>query len=238
MKKIKLLIQVILLIFVFSGCNFTYNIEFVNQKIEEETIGLIENSKLKQKISNITNEGDYGEALTYGEYLDVSLSSKSHALIDSQDYFYKKKLIKNDGYTGIRHQYTYDVSNYQSSSNANMCYKFFKFYSLGDLYILSTNKQFECFKYKDLKDITIHIKSNHKVKNTNAHKIDGYNYYWYLQDNDNVDNSIQIEFYKDKYVFNYENKFLYTMIGIVFVAFSTFIAIIVLRRKSIKNNKI
>lgn len=237
MRKIKLFICICLTL-IFTGCEVNYDIEFVNEDIIEETTISESILNIDKKITANLTEGDQGQIITFGQMLEEELNAESYAVEGNELYKYKKKKILNNDIFGLKQEYKFDISNYSNSSTANMCYKFFKFYSLDDLYIMSTNKQFDCFDYNDLDNVTIHIKSNHKVKDTNAHEVEGYNYYWYLKNDSYSDNSIYIEFYKDKYIFNYENKLTYIGLGTVLVAILVFIVIIILRNKSIKNNRI
>ena len=216
MKKLIMMFVIVLLL---TGCSVKYEIEIVDRKIKETT-SVVSSSSLSNKYVEGNTDGseDNSELITYKQYLDIVYKEDSYALNDSDELKYKKTLINNNENIGIKYNYLYNLKNYQKSSNANMCYKYVKFYESGELYILSTDKVFNCFLNGDLDNVSIHLKTNHKVKENNADRVDGYNYYWNVDKSNYENKSIYIELYKDKYVFNYENKWGKIGIAILSIA--------------------
>ena len=87
---------------------------------------------------------------------------------------------------------------------------------------MSTSLKNLCFyEYPILENITINLKTNHKVVSSNANIVDGYHYTWNIDKDNKDDAAIQITIKKDEYVFNYENElvkkvmFFVLIIGII-----------------------
>ena len=193
-----------------------------------------------KEISNQVEENSESVgSSTYRNLLNEEISTKTHAFINVEDSILEKKLISKNESLGIKTNYKYNVSNYKDAFLPNSCFKYFNFLSNEETYVLSTSEGINCFKdYDKLDNLDIIITSNHKVKETNADIVEKDSYIWKVN-KDNADStSLYIELYKDDFVFNYKNRFVYTVLGIIGVAFLIFIVIIILRKKANKNNKI
>ena len=59
-----------------------------------------------------------------------------------------------------------------------------------------------------LDQITVRLKTNHKVVSSNADFVDGYHYTWNIRREEQDDAAILLTIKKDDYIFNYENEFL------------------------------
>ena len=151
--------------------------------------------------------------------------------------YYKKKKYETPSEIGINYYFDFNTQNFYDSFAINKCYDMFSVLNEHEYIVISTNRENKCIA-DGVDEIKIHLKTNHKVKENNADEIDGYHYYWNINKSNYNDKNIYIMLYRDKYVFNYEGEAIPFIIGTVLVAILIFIAIIVLRRKSTKNNNI
>lgn len=224
MKYIKIII-VIFICFVLTGCTFKYDLEIYNDEYIEDGNIPINNSEI------------------YDDNIFLSIERKAGKYMFNTDPLItqKRKVYKKDDYSGaiLTNKY-YSIDDYRGNSFAlKMCYDSFNVTEANDLIHIFSSEGFKCFDtYDELDEVVIHIKSNHKMESTNADEVDGYNYYWYInKENSNV-SQIQINLYKDKYVFNYNNIVTKIIIGIGILAFLAFIVIIIFRKKASNTNKI
>ena len=235
MKKILILV---VCLFLISGCNATYNVEIKDKKVIEK-FEFIENNNLLLNSEYV--KSDFGEdgLILYKNAIEQEYKKESYTSINSVNNFYNKKKILNDG-LGIKYKYTFDIDNYNNSTIANNGFKYFSVLTEEDeTYIISTSSGAIAFdEYEYLDNLTIHLKTNHKVKNNNADRVDNYNYYWEINKSNYKDKKIYIELYKDKYIFNYENNLVKIGIIILSIAILSVIVIIIFRQKSKKNNRI
>ena len=240
MKKISILV-ILSLVVLLSGCSANYEVEIVNDKIKEKTSMIdMDSYKWDKELPINTNGVDIvsDKAMTFREYVDKSFANSFPALSNDANTFYEKKKVDNKKELGIVYNYIYDFSNYKYSNIINSCYRYFNVLDSNDLYILSTNDTINCLSYDNVDSITIHLKTNHKVKSNNASRVDGYNYYWTFTEANKDNAGIYIELYKDKYVFNYENKITIVLTIFISLAILAFIVIIIFRKKASKNNRI
>lgn len=210
MKKL-----IILFIFTFflTGCSATYNIEIYNDQVREDLEYVNTNS------STWDNKVQYGLS-----YRDLVLSSYDYpypafnsAVVDEDDTikidgveYYENKLISDNNRLGQSLSYhDFTLDNFSDSSIIKKCYRYFNIIEEDENIILSTSYENKCFEeYKSLDDITINLKTNHKVVSNNADIVDGYHYTWNITEATKDDAAILITLKKDEYVFNYENEFL------------------------------
>jgi len=103
-----------------------------------------------------------------------------------------------------------------------------------------TSKTFNCFEhYKDLDKVTVMIKSNHKLIETNADKVDGYKYYWTIEKETKDDEKILLKLDSNKFVFNYEGSFVKKVLTIVgIIAIISLIGFITYKYFTKRSNKV
>ena len=89
-----------------------------------------------------------------------------------------------------------------------------------------------------LDELDIIIKSNHKLKETNADSINGYEYTWHFDQNNYKDGNVYLKLYKDKYVFNYENEFTIQIIIISAFVLTILISTFIIIRRVKKAGKV
>lgn len=221
-KKILLLV---LLVFM-TGCSAEYNIEIYNNEVREDMEFVSTNSSIWDSIVL------YGS--TYRDLLDDSINYPYPAfystVVDENDTvrldgveYYDNKLISDPDKLGQKLKYhKFTLENFSDSSIVNNCYQYFNVIEDGDNIVLSTSLKNLCFyEYPILENITINLKTNHKVVSSNANIVDGYHYTWNIDKDNKDDAAIQITIKKDEYVFNYENElvkkvmFFVLIIGII-----------------------
>jgi hypothetical protein len=106
------------------------------------------------------------------------------------------------------------MTNYYKSYFAVNSYDFFAVYyndtdesGKKDLITISTSLKNLAFeKYPELDNLTINIKTNHRVYSNNADSKKDYTYTWNIDRNNYTEKPIQIRIYKDKYVLNNNNE--------------------------------
>jgi len=213
MKKLWLLL---LFTFLITGCDATYKIEIYNDTVTEKVTPWYNSSEVSGDIYEYTRElsqkyDDNGDFLTH----------------DS------KKNVKNKNQIGIELTNKYKgIEDFKDNSKIiNYCYiaqnitQYEK-----DSITLKTSQEFTCFnEIEELENVTIAIKSNHKLKETNADKIKGHTYYWYINKENYQNKPISLILYSDKHVWNYDNEILkrlgliiLVIGGTVLVAFSSY----------------
>lgn len=208
-KKILLLI---LLVFV-TGCNAEYNIEIYNGEVREDMEFVSTDSSVWD------SEVQYG--LTYRDLLLASVRypypAFNDTIVDEDDTikldgveYYDNRLISDAGRLGQKLKYhKFTLDNFSESSIVNKCYQYFNVIEEGDNVVLSTSLKNLCFdEYPILDNITIKLKTNHKVVSSNADIVDGYHYTWNIDRDNKDDAAVLITIKKDEYIFNYENEFV------------------------------
>lgn len=227
--KTKIFILVLTLL-LLSGCSVNYNLDFNgNEFIEESFIGNLNKDSDEYKYwldgKNLPIPAFYDAVGTPEEEFDSS--SEYHKQTVNEEQFSLK--------------YTYNMQNFKDVYSGNLCYEYFKIFN-GDeekQIGIATSKEFLCFSsFPNLDEVTINIKTNHKVISHNAdevkkNKYKGDIYSWNIT-KDNADNKpINIVFSK-----NYQktNPFLVILIVSISLMLILFIVGIFLIKHR-RNNK-
>lgn len=233
MKKVLL---IIVAIFVLSGCSANYNLEIYNKEYKENLV-------IKSLEADTTKMSDWNIPVNANESnADILLTTDKVVGVD----YYNKRSDFTDNYYQYTYNHDFSMTNYYKSYFAAKSYDFFALFyddtdesGKKDLITLTTSfKNLVFTKYPELDNLTINIKTNHKVYSSNADSVKNYTYTWHIDRNNYNDKSIQIRLYKDKYVLNYNNvlvKKLYVfliILGVLLIA----MAIVFLRMR--KANKI
>ena len=228
--KIKVLI-ILLIVFLASGCTANYTVEIKNNDVYEE-FSFIETSS--EKLNSINKEN----GSSYLFIINKVLNDDFPAFIKTSDILYEKEKIEENG-LGMKLSYTYNIENYKQSYIVNNTFDNFNVLDQNNMYVISTGVGVKSFtEYELLDNITIHLKTNHEVKKSNADRVDGYNYYWDINKSNYKNKYVYIEMYKNKYISNYNNVFIYIVIGIVGILCIIGVIAALLRMKSKKNNSI
>ena len=194
MKKGLILIG---LCFLLCGCSMNYELEIYNDKYNEQITIDFDSIQLSDKkpteyIRDELIKIDGSETIEYRELKDI----------DSNKLFSK--------YTGRMEEYKDNLTGLAT------CYDLYKINDYEGVITLLTSKTFNCFDYyQDLDEITVMIKSNHKLIETNADRVDGYKYYWDINKNTKDDEKILLKLKSDEYIFNYENEFVKKVVFIL-----------------------
>lgn len=212
MKKIKYLILIVG-IFTLSGCSIDYNMEIYNDKIKEN-VSISETNLDILKDTEKRNLLEESLTVTYDYW---KATNNTNYKLD--------KIIKDKELTlKITGKHKLEVS--PSLVTVTNCYKNFNIVETDNSYILSTSKENICFEANEnLDEINIKISTNHRVINHNAHTRKKDTYIWKLNKDNYNDAPIQLEFYKDKYVINYNNK-LFKIMGLIILVIGVTLIII------------
>lgn len=234
--NLKKIMYIFCIVPLLSGCTATYNLDISSNNISES---------LNIYSSSIENSDyfipAYYNSISDDEY-DVDIDQKIDNIV-----YYNNKIDSNS----INFNYIFTNENFSKSNISNIFYSSFVFKKYDhdedgkkDYYILSTTDDFRAFNlYKQLTEVTIKITNNHEVISSNADKVDGNVYIWYLtpdnikainmiyDPNTIVDNRTLWQKIKEG---EYTNIFTVSLIILVIAS----IIYIIIKRKSIQRDKI
>lgn len=186
MKKIILLV---LCLFLFTGCEVTYNLD-IDDKINEDV--------------TVFGDNDDSEYNMYEVYSvrPVPLSrfspiqSESDERLDDVDYYDVKDISNDDGF-GLRFTGEFNKNDYTQSNLVSYGLGDFKFKE-NESIILDVSNEVKIFnQFKDLDKITVNIKSKYKVEENNADSVTKNVYTWVITRDNYMDKKIKISFVKD-----------------------------------------
>lgn len=218
MKKIMLLLLLLLFI---TGCSANYDIEIYNDQVKESMSFI--NTDSSTWDSKVQYDLTYRELLSssvnypYPVSINANIDENDMIKIDGVEY-YNNTLISDNYQLGQKLEYKkFTLDNFNESSIIRECYQYFNIIEEENSIILSTSTENLCFhKYPLLDNITINLKTNHKVVNSNASSVNGYHYTWNIP-KEATDASISITIKKDEYIFNYENEFVKKVVYIIVI---------------------
>lgn len=228
-------IMIIICLFLFTGCDVTYNIT-IDDKIEELTNFYFEESDYSydtyyadygdDNISNFSNIDEFTQSIYNEDYLAFDGD------FNNQELYNVQKI--NDG---ISLNYSYKYDNFDKSSIFNYCGDIVEYQTGNDTVSISVNDFYNCFMSEydpALDDLTINIKTNLKVLENNADSVNGNVYTW----NINKDNSsVKRVYIKVKKGSDYFSMFIDIGIVIGFVIVIVLLVFLV-KKKIAKNNEI
>lgn len=208
--KIAKLTLISILLFLVTGCSVEYQLTFNDNQLTEKI-------RIDASESSLT--------------VDEMKQMLEEQLPENELQSYQTKVNKNKK---IELTNKYSTKTYKNSLILSQCYTAYNFIESDQYYDLTTSQTFTCnpFDYMIIDELTVEIKTNHKVLSSNADEVKGNTYIWKLTQKNKEDKSIQIRFSKEKI----ESK-----IGLIILGIAVMIAIIILitfmiQRKS--NNKI
>lgn len=225
MKKNLMLALFVLLL--ATGCDGTYNLEIYDDRYKED-ITIIENNTNNWYSPN-KNGVSFNDLLTE-EY-------------NRDNFYYQKKLISDTTTMGLNYKSDFDIDTYDSLAIPYRCYQYFTVLDEGDDIVISTSNKNLCYgAYEWLNNITINIKTNHKVLEHNADSVKNGIYTWKLTRENASDKSIQIKFSTKKFIVNYENEDIKSNFSLAFIIAGililTGIILLILRMLQKNANKI
>ena len=200
-----------------------------NEFLEEISIyGYNDYETLKKINSNL----DGNVVARKSQLSDVASSNK----ISGISYYDISKIEQSDK-LGLKYSFNFDQNTISDSRAINTCYKKFKVSYIDGLIKISNELGNVCFSNKELDEININIKTNHKVKESNADFVNDNTYSWNINKENYYSKKINIELYEKEFVRSKKNykKIILFVVGI---AFSGLIVIITLTLKNRKINKI
>lgn len=187
MKKIILLL---IAIFLVTGCSGKYELEIKNKKVIEKTTALYNKTDVNKDPYEYTKElslkyDDNGDFLRYDEKKNIY--SKNSIGVELSNFYNSIEEFK------------------QFSKILNYCYNAKNITSVNNMITIKTSNEFTCFNtVEEIDEVTIAIKSNHKLKETNADKRRGATYYWYINKDNYKEKPISLVLYSNKKVWYYD----------------------------------
>lgn len=214
MKKI---IVVSLLMIFLTGCSVEYKVEIVNDKVNDKLI-------LSDINETILKENGY----------ELIGNLSDGLVIDGIDKDFNKE---KDNFVSIG-SYNFDEYNNELDRVENAM-RAVSVRKEDEYIILEAFGNFNFFEAnKSLDKIKLIIRSNHKLAETNADEIDGYNYIWNIDRFNYKDKIPSIKLYSDRYVFDYDGKLKKRIIEIVsIIAIILFVIFVVFSFINGKNKR-
>lgn len=221
MKKIKL-ISLLAIIFIVTGCEANYNLTIEKDKMIETVDFFADNTKANSNIIKTYLDGDLMA------YYDLDSKMPRN---------YEKKGIDSKNKVGLNLSYEYSDDNLQKSALLNMCYYNKNIIKTDDTLIITTDGKAMCF-YKDgqktLDKLTINIKSNFKVLENNADKIEDDVYTWYITD-ENYQNhpiNLKVDLTSEKKDYTFIIISLCVLGGLILAAISVLVFVYIKNRQN------
>jgi hypothetical protein len=233
-KKILLCIMLLFL----TGCDAEYTLE-INDDNYEELTSIVENdsSNLNKTFNNIT----------YKKLFDMYLKkpipiSKYEILQDETDeeipnvIYYDKKDLSTNLQTGMELSGTFSSKNIESSNMIEFAYGNLTVEKDDDVISISTENKAKIFEqFSTLDNLTVNIKTDYKVTENNADKVQNNVYTWNIN-RENYSNKpiiIEIKTSDDDISFQME-----LIIGGIILVLITIMTILFFRFKTNQSNKI
>lgn len=219
-------IVLFLILFLLTGCDGTYELEIYNNQVTEKATAWYNQEEVTKDIYDYT----------------VELSAKYD---DNGDFlrYDRKKTLQKKNQKGLQLINKYSsIEDYKENSNIlGYCYIAQSITNYEKDYItVKTANEFTCMKeIEEVDNVTIAIKSNHKLKETNADKVKGHTYYWYINKDNYENKPISLVLYSDRYVLNYDN-IIFKRLGLIILVISgtvliTFVIYQLYQRKNEQN---
>lgn len=181
LKKVLMVILLILL----TGCSSEYTLKVTNNSFKENIDIVIP----KSMISTLTEEQKQNK-IELDDQITPFIKEKTPS-VESQDKFYKKKVIENNEYYQIRMNYTFNENEFEKANSINSCFQYTDL-DFSKNYYINLQGSFYCL-YAETIDIK--IETNNKVYFNNADSVEGNTYIWHINNSnrDYVDIRIEID---------------------------------------------
>lgn len=212
---------ILLFLVLLTGCDAVYKLEIRNKDFKEKII--IETDKKKQ--------------------LNYFKNNQLYAIMDGASNFEPYKMSINTWFSNkkLKLKYKYNDLEYEKATVLSTCFDAYNVIKEENYYLLSTSKGVKCFaeEYKPLlKNLKIVIQTNHKVIDSNADEYGRDTYTWYVDKNNYKRKNIYLKFEQNKYIFNYKNEFVISVVILLAMASSIGLIILILKNKSKRANNI
>lgn len=247
MKKKKLL--VLLSILLLTGCQAEYNIVIDEDTIKEELL-VYETNMSKWN----TIQGN--NVLTYQQYQQEYKDAPIGVYYNDQNVdaeigfnpnrkYYTIDLLDKNNKKGLTFTNDFGISNYADSYIIRSCFKHVNILNQRDTISISTDSELSCMNYMDgIDKITINIKTNYEVLDTNATSVNDKTYTWVITKNNYTNSEIYMKINKlvnsssntsNAFVSNFQ--LMYAIIVIVFLLVG-FLIYKIFKKNSEEKNKI
>ncbi|MBR2708223.1 MAG: hypothetical protein IKE90_02170 [Bacilli bacterium] len=224
-------ILMILVLFLFTGCNVTYNVN-IGDKIEELT-----NFKFEEVDYNYDN--NVNMMTSSYEFISSVINEDYLAFYDNiSDKLYSKERTKD----GMNLSYKYDYGNIDDSSIFNYCGDTVEYYNTGKYILIKVDDFTNCFLQAGgphLNNLTINVKSDLKVLENNADEVNGNVYTWRMSKDNFYDKKLNIKI-KKGIGSNKKSTINYTFIFVVLVILIGLVIILIfyIFKKRKDNNEV
>ncbi len=230
--KLKTLIILSMLTFL-CGCSANYEIEVKNGSIRENSQILVNKTNESIKEENgfsLEEELEY----TYNSIHDIDNGQE-----ETKTKHFELNKINNKDNIGLSYNNQLTFNNYEESPLIHQCYENINIINKTSSFSINTDKYFKCFDYyKYLDSVTITLKSDYKVLNTNADEEKKGIYYWYINKNNYTNKRINIDLSKEpKTVVDKVNLGDYSYIVFILLGLSLIILGLVVFIKVKNSNK-
>lgn len=180
----KMLVKVFLSILIclfLSGCTARYEVTINNDSIEDN-IFVIESNKKIEEATDDETDTFYNKLGDFEKDFD----------------FYQRELGSDVNNTWYKYNYNFNFDEYDVMSVLGRCYDNFSL-KTDKTIKLETGKKFSCFEYySDITEYQIIIKTDYKVLNNNADKVNDNLYIWNINKENYNYKSISIEVDKEE----------------------------------------
>lgn len=251
MKKKYLILVLILILINLCGCTVNYEIN-INDDVVTENMEFYEADpkKINAFYPPDSVSSDSIEKYTYKQMINFQNLNDEYAFKNNlnTEQIYNKKKIDESNRMGMKYSYAFNINDYTNSNIANSFVTYFSARTSGEFYAISALDFSSIFsQYPYLNNISIKIKTNHKVVDSTADSTEGNEYIWNITKSNAKTKKVSINLYKDV---NYKNKadnqvkkiplkvIRTILIVVLCIAISLFIVIIILRKKANRNNRI
>lgn len=213
--KLKIILG-IMLMFLITGCTPRLNYTILDGKITEEVeINFDEHYSEKEVEQKL-------EYYSFRNGLDVDVNVEE----------------TTTGFKGTATISSVSMNSYFENDNTliNECYKMVSFTEEDNKYYLNTSKGFQCmtYDYNISEEVIITVKTYNKVYKHNADKVEGNKYTWYINNDNDEEQSILFVVGKGKYVWYYKYRWFFMGL-LAILSVSLVVGIVVLIFKNIGN---
>lgn len=189
LKKIVLLLPLLLLV---TGCGSTYEIEFTQEDTIKDTISIFEDNDKVERFSKKDEEDFLNKLLDFERGYE----------------HYKRELYTTEDITGYKYTYDFTYEEYDAMSQLRKCYEDLTLNVTDDKIELKTKGEFLCVTYhNEMPYMEITIKSDYKIKDSNANTQDSNTATWKITKNNYKKTPIEITFDKNDVIEKEEKKF-------------------------------